>query len=183
MDNALMWVYAAALGIGLVYSLLQLFGHSLDGVFDAFHLDFHVGDHGDFGVSTLAIAWFLASFGAAGLIAQLGGAAGTLVSLLVAAGGGLLFGAVAQFVLVKYLSETTSTNVETSALVGKVAEIFTPIEPEHMGQILLVVQGSRMTFSARAIKRDMTLVRGQRVRIAEMTGSVAYVEPMNGVED
>lgn len=180
MNEALTWIYAAALGIGLFYTVLQLVAQGVDGMMDAFHFDLHIGEHGDVGVSMLALAWFFASFGAAGLIAQLGGDIGGILSLAIAAASGLLFGAVAQMVVVKYFSETTSTHVQTSNLVGKTAEVSTPIEPDRLGQILLIAQGSRMTFSARATKRDITIPRGQLVRITDIMGSVAHVEPVVG---
>ncbi|MCL4875524.1 MAG: hypothetical protein KJ064_02655 [Anaerolineae bacterium] len=180
MSDALIWIYAAALGIGLFYALIQIFAQGLEGAFEIAHLDVSVDGHGDFGVSVLAVAWFLASFGATGLIALLGGGVGALLSLAIAVAGGIIFGAVAQMFFVKVLSETTTAHVSTSSLVGLSAEVTTPIEPDHLGQILLVAQGSRMTFSARATKRDISIPRGQLVRITDIMGSVAHVEPVVG---
>ncbi|MBZ0308155.1 MAG: hypothetical protein K8I82_18970 [Anaerolineae bacterium] len=182
MSDTLILIYAAALGIGLFYALIQIVAQGLEGAFEIAHLDVGAHGDGDFGVSVLAMAWFLASFGAAGLISLLSGGVGALLSLIIAITGGILVGAVAQLFFVKVLSETTSTNVSTSNLVGLSAEVTTPIEPDHLGQILLVAQGSRMTFSARATKRDVTIPRGQVVRITDIMGSVAHVEPLVGGE-
>ena len=183
-DNILNVIYAAALLIGVIYALFLLFFQGIGSALGDLDVDFDVDTDVDFdtdaageaaGVSMLAIASFISAFGAFGLIAvTLLGASG-VASLIAALLGGLVMGLAAQAFFVYILSPTVSSEVHQTRLIGMAAEIITPIPSCGIGQIALVVEGSRMTYSARATTQGEAYARGTPVRIERIVGSVAYV--------
>lgn len=183
-DNILNVIYAAALLIGVIYALFLLFFQGIGSALGDLDVDFDVDTDVDFdtdaageaaGVSMLAIASFISAFGAFGLIAvTLLGASG-VASLIAALLGGLVMGLAAQAFFVYILSPTVSSEVHQTRLIGMAAEIITPIPSGGIGQIALVVEGSRMTYSARATAQGEAYARGTPVRIERIVGSVAYV--------
>lgn len=183
-DNILNVIYAAALLIGVIYALFLLFFQGIGSALGDLDVDFDVDTDVDFdtdaageaaGVSMLAIASFISAFGAFGLIAvTLLGASG-VASLIAALLGGLVMGLAAQAFFVYILSPTVSSEVHQTRLIGMAAEIITPIPSGGIGQIALVVEGSRMTYSARATTQGEAYARGTPVRIERIVGSVAYV--------
>lgn len=191
-DNPIHIVYAAALLIGLVYAIFLLF---FQGIGDALgDLDFAPGvdvDMGDIdlidadgaseatGVSMLAVASFISSFGAFGLISATLFGAGTVISLIVALAGGVLIGIAAQGFFLYILSPTISSEVRQARLIGQVAEITTPIPVNGVGQIAFVAQGSRVTYSARATDEQTAFERGTPVRIERIVGGMAYVSAID----
>lgn len=191
-DNPIHIVYAAALLIGLVYAIFLLF---FQGIGDALgDLDFAPGvdvDMGDIdlidadgaseatGVSMLAVASFISSFGAFGLISATLFGAGTVISLIVALAGGVLIGIAAQGFFLYILSPTISSEVRQARLIGQVAEITTPIPINGVGQIAFVAQGSRVTYSARATDEQSAFERGTPVRIERIVGGMAYVSAID----
>ncbi|MEP0763316.1 MAG: hypothetical protein HRF48_11340 [Chloroflexota bacterium] len=191
-DNPIHIVYAAALLIGLVYAIFLLF---FQGIGDALgDLDFAPGvdvDMGDIdlidadgaseatGVSMLAVASFISSFGAFGLISATLFGAGTVISLIVALAGGVLIGIAAQGFFLYILSPTISSEVRQARLIGQVAEITTPIPVNGVGQIAFVAQGSRVTYSARATDEQSAFERGTPVRIERIVGGMAYVSAID----
>ncbi|MCB9435834.1 MAG: hypothetical protein H6673_02440 [Anaerolineales bacterium] len=200
MDSVTEWfagstincVYGAALALGLAYSLMlvifQGFGDALDGLGDVahvFHIDLNLdadaGGHDGLGVSVLAIAVFIAAFGAFGLASRGIFEAGVGASIIVAAIGGFLFGGVAQAFFIFILSPTTSSLVSQSSLAGQVADVVIPIPAEGQGQIMVVAQGSRLTYSARSYNKQ-PITRGTEVRIEKIVGSVATVIPVDDYE-
>ncbi len=190
--NPIHIVYAAALLIGLVYAIFLLL---FQGIGDALgDLDFSPGvdaDMGDIslidadgaseatGVSMLAVASFISSFGAFGLISATLFDAGTVVSLIFALTGGVLVGIAAQGFFLYILSPTISSEVRQARLVGQVAEITTPIPVNGVGQIAFVAQGSRVTYSARATDEQTAFERGTPVRIERIVGGMAYVSEID----
>jgi membrane-bound ClpP family serine protease len=192
-NSVLNCIYGGALGLGLLYALLLLIIDGLDNLFtdigDIFHLGdlFHggadVGGHhgGDgSGLSMIAIAAFISAFGAFGLGAN-AFETGAGVSLLVAGAGGFVFGGLAQLFFIYILSPTTSSIVSQASLEGKVAEVTTPIPEKGIGQIALVAEGGRVTYSARS-HDGKPLSRGAEVRIEKIIGSVASVAPTEEFE-
>lgn len=190
-ENPLYIVYAAALLIGLIYAVFLLFFHGIgDALGDLdLHADLNTGDleliSADgaaeaTGVSMLAIASFVSSFGAFGLIAATLLGAGTVLSFVLALVGGILIGIAAQVFFLYILSPTISSEVHQTRLIGQVAEITTPIPPHGVGQIAFVAQGSRVTYSARATDETRALERGTPVRIERIVGGMAYVTEIDG---
>jgi hypothetical protein len=188
-NSVLNCIYGGSLAFGLAYALLLLFfqgvsevAGGLGDLFDIFgggaDIDFG-GDH-DFhgdgsGVSLLAVAAFISAFGAFGL-GGMGFGAGAGGSFIVAVLGGFMFGGLGQAFFMYILSPSTSAHVTQSRLVGMVAEITTPIPEDGVGQIALVVAGSRMSYGARTAD-GQPLKRGTEVRIEKIIGSVATVIP------
>ncbi|GIV80684.1 MAG: hypothetical protein KatS3mg051_0038 [Anaerolineae bacterium] len=192
-ENPLYIVYAAALFIGLIYAVFLIFFHGIGDALGDLDLDLHADlDTGDLdlisadgaaeatGVSMLAVASFVSSFGAFGLIAATLLGAGSVISFVVALAGGLLIGIAAQVFFLYILSPTISSEVHQTRLIGQVAEITTPIPPNGVGQIAFVAQGSRITYSARATDETRTLERGTPVRIERIVGGMAYVTELDG---
>lgn len=190
-DNTLNIVYAAALLIGVVYALFLLF---FQGIGEAFgDLDLDVGADIDMdldtdldagsgeatGVSMLAIASFISSFGAFWLISVTLLNAGTVVSLLAAFFGGLVLGVLAQLFFLYILSPTVSSEIRQTRLIGLVGEITTPIPSHGVGQIALVTQGTRVTYSARSTDEQETFTRGTPVRVERIVGGVAFVSRLD----
>lgn len=183
-DNILNVIYAAALFTGVVYALFLLFFQGIGDALGDLDVDFDVDTDFDLdadaageatGVSMLAIASFISAFGAFGLIAVTLLDASGVGSLFAALLGGLVMGLAAQAFFVYILSPTVSSEVHRTRLVGMPAEITTPIPSGGMGQVALVVEGSRMTYSARATEEGDTFTRGTPVRIERIVGGVAYV--------
>lgn len=187
-ESVLNCIYGGALALGLAYAILLLvfqgLGDVADGLGDLVHIfdggaDIDVGGH-DFdgdssGMSMLAIAAFISAFGAFGL-AAVGFNADPLASFVIATLGGIVFGGLGQVFFLVILSPTTSAVVNQSRLTGMIAEVTTPVPENGVGQISLVVQGSRVNYSARAYN-NQPLSRGTEVRIEKIIGSVATVVP------
>lgn len=190
-ENPLYIVYAAALLIGLIYAVFLLFFHGISEALGNLDLqaDLNTGDLDLIsadgaaeatGVSMLAIASFVSSFGAFGLIAATLLGAGAVLSFVLALVGGILIGIAAQVFFLYILSPTISSEVHQTRLIGQVAEITTPIPPHGVGQIAFVAQGSRVTYSARATDETRALERGTPVRIERIVGGMAYVTEIDG---
>ncbi len=186
-DNPLNIVYAAALLIGVIYSGFLLFFQGIGDVlgdldfdldFDGIDADVDSDTVDAVGISMLAIASFITSFGGTGLItAALG--AGAVSSLVAALLGGIIMGIAAQIFFMYILSPTISSEVLQARLIGQVGEITTPIPQNGVGQIALVAQGSRMTYSARTTQEGEAYTRGTPVRIERIVGNVAYVSKLD----
>ncbi|MGQ9849714.1 MAG: NfeD family protein [Aggregatilineaceae bacterium] len=192
-ENPLYIVYAVALLIGLIYAIFLVFFHGIGDALGDLDLDLHADmDTGDIGlldadsaaeatgVSMLAIASFISSFGAFGLIAATLLGTGAVLSFVLALAGGILIGMAAQVFFLYILSPTISSEVRQTRLIGQVAEITTPIPPNGVGQIAFVAQGSRVTYSARATDETRALERGTPVRIERIVGGMAYVSEIDG---
>ena len=183
-DSILNVIYAAALFIGVIYALFLLFFQGIGDALGDLDVDFDIDTDLDLdadsageaaGVSMLAIASFISAFGAFGLIAVTLLNAGAVASLIAALIGGVVMGLAAQAFFVYILSPTVSSEVHQTRLIGMAAEITTPIPPGGIGQVALVVEGSRMTYSARATIEGEMYGRGMPVRIERIVGGVAYV--------
>jgi len=183
-DSFLNVIYAAALLIGVIYALFLTFFHGIGDAFGDLDMDVDVDTDFDLdadaageaaGVSMLAIASFISAFGAFGLIAVTLLDAGPIASLLAALFGGVVMGLAAQAFFVYILSPTVSSEVHQTRLIGMAAEIITPVPPDGVGQVALVVEGSRMTYSARATTAGESFPRGTPVRVERIVGGVVYV--------
>jgi membrane protein implicated in regulation of membrane protease activity len=191
-ESPLNVVFAASLFIGVVYAAFVLFFHGIGDVLGDFHFDIDAhgalgglhlidphGAHEATGVSTLAIASFVSSFGAFGLIAVTLFGAGAIASLFTALFGGVIIGIAGQVFFLYILSPTISSEVRQTKLIGMVAEITTPIPANGVGQIAFVAEGSRVTYSARATSESLAVERGTPVRIERIVGGMAYVAPIH----
>ncbi len=187
-DSVLNIVYALALLIGTIYAIFLVFFQGIGDVLGDLDIDLSADVDVDLdadaageatGVSVLAIASFISSFGAFGLIAVTLFDAGTVTSLIVALVGGILIGIAAQLFFLYILSPTISSEIQQTKLIGMVAEITTPIPANGVGQIAFVAKGSRVTYSARATEADLSMSRGTAVRIERIVGGMAYVSEIS----
>jgi membrane protein implicated in regulation of membrane protease activity len=191
-DSTLNLIYAVALCIGVVYAIFLLFFHGIGDALGDLGLDLHLdllgghdidlhadGAHEAAGVSTLAIASFVSSFGGFGLISVTLFGAGTISSLFAALFGGIVVGIAAQLFFLYILSPTVSSEVRQASLIGQVAEITTPIPANGVGQIAFVAQGSRVTYTARATDIAEAVARGTPVRIERIVGGMVYVSKLD----
>jgi membrane protein implicated in regulation of membrane protease activity len=187
-DSILNLIYAGALLLGAVYALFLLFFSDLAEGW--LHIDIDLSGDLDGGIdhdaggdasaiSMLAIAGFVSAFGASGLISVTLFDAGSITSIIVALAGGLVVGILAQLFFMYILSPTVSSEVRQANLIGVTAEITTPVPANGIGQIAFIAEGSRVTYSARALEPDLTLRRGTPVRVERIVGGVAYVSPID----
>lgn len=189
-------LYLVLLGLGVVYALFLLFSGQLAG--DG-HMDFGSGDagvdldggvehglaadgdsqHGISPISPLTVSTFITAFGAVGLISRHLFNVSDRFSLVWASLGGLIF-SILIYVGFTYLfiKPQGSSEVRLAEQSGKIAEVITPIPKDGIGEIAFIAQGGRVTYSARS--RDETEIRrGQAVRIVQIVGGVATVEPVD----
>lgn len=175
-------VYLTLLVIGFLYALLSLLGQGLGEL----HIDLGLDagdvpsfDHGEVGltsISSMSIASFVTGFGAAGIVSSQMFQASTGGSLLYAIGGGLSVGLIAQLLFIYIFSPQTSSLRTQEELMQSIAEVITPITAGGVGQIALVVRGTRVTYSARSTS-DVAFKQGDIVRVVEVVGNIAFVEP------
>lgn len=185
--SSLQCVYFALLGIGVVYAIFILVSGGADADVDVAggEVDFDAGgdlsfDHGEVGINPLSpitIASFVTAFGACGIVAidllKLSGQ----WSLLVALGGALVIAALASLAYSYFLiAPQGSSEVRTRDVIGAKGEVITPIPAGKIGEIAFVARGTRVTSAARSVDGE-AIPRGTIVRVAEIIGSVALVEP------
>jgi membrane protein implicated in regulation of membrane protease activity len=127
-------------------------------------------------VSGTTIATFITGFGAGGTLAhylfhwQTGG------SLAFATGSGLALAGAAYLVLDLIFSQTQAgSEFGSDALIGRNAEVTTPIPENGAGEIAYDVKGQRETAAARTVD-GAPLGRGKQVVIDHVTGSTLYVK-------
>ncbi|HNT24849.1 MAG TPA: NfeD family protein [Anaerolineales bacterium] len=197
-------LYLVLLILGLIYALFLLFsGQFGGGDADLGHGDLDLGhggmDHGDLHVpggdhaaggedrtglspiSPFTIAIFVTAFGATGLVARGLFQASERPSLIWATLGGLIVSTLAYIGFTYlFIKPQGSSEVRVADLVGIEAEVITPIPAGGLGEIALVAQGGRVTYSART-KDGAGLPAGQVVRILRILGGVAYVESIKEI--
>ena len=195
-------LFSTFLGIGIIYALLILVGAGLHDIhLPGFHipgLDMHVDGH-DFGVghgvnvghvdtgtgvdgssvkvpslSPITVASFVTAFGAFGLIALGLFDSTTRGSLVWAAAGGFVVAIIAHFAFGYFLiAPQGSSGVMLNNFPGMLAEVITPIP---VGEIALVSQGGRVTYTAQSSSGE-AIPRGATVMIEKVIGGVAMVHP------
>jgi len=126
--------------------------------------------------SPISMATFITSFGGIGIIGLHAMQIGPVPSALVAVVGALLLsvGAYTLFYRFFILSQGSSV-VSTSSLIGRGAEIITPIGPDVPGEIAYVAKGARQTSTARSLDNS-PISKGVPVIIRKISGHVMYVE-------
>jgi len=197
--NGLNCLYFALLLVGGLYATIILFTGALHDINlphvgldlgGPAHVDIGGGDVGpaveigDTGtvhvpsLSPITVASFVTAFGAFGIIAtQLLGTSAAL-SLLWAAGGGLIVAILAHFAFGYFLiAPQGSSEVRQSDVIGATAEVITPIPAGHVGEIALIAQGGRVTYSARSVTGE-EIPRGQAVVVENLLSNVALVRPV-----
>jgi hypothetical protein len=196
-------VYFALVAVGFMYALIILISGGLHSV-DLGHLDFDVGgdigdihvpdmhvdlDHsfglGDFdhgavhvpSLSPITIASFVTAFGAFGILSTLLFDAPGNWSLLWAALGGLVIGAITHFAYFYLLIKPQgSSEVTTKDIIGATAEVITPIPEGKVGEVAFVAQRGRVAYTAQSVG-GQPISKGTIVTIKDMVGSVVRVAP------
>lgn len=180
-------LYLVLLILGLIYAIFLLVTGQIGGDMDLdtdVDIDFDVdggadigdGHHGISPISPLTIATFISAFGASGLVATGLFSTSERGSIIWATLGGVIVSALV-YVGFTYLfiKPQGSSEVKVAELRGVIAEVITPIPIDGMGEIALVAQGGRVTYSARS-KDNAAIARGTPVRITRIVGGIAYVE-------
>lgn len=192
------WAYLACLLLGLFYGLFAglfsliggHFGGEVAGGDAPGHTGPEISDMGhepgtvDTGThmtpfNPVVISIFLVSFGGTGLAAmQLLG--WHLASLCVAAPSGLVMGAVTFAFFEKIFNITQgSSSPSTAELIGKDAEVITPIPLDGLGEIAYNRRGSRFTAAARC-ESGAAAPKQAVVTIVRIVGHTHYVKPAGG---
>lgn len=187
-------IYLVLLILGLIYAVFLLvsgqigggesgvdLGHAphfgMDGGHDI-HVDGGATEHGISPISPLTIATFITAFGAIGLVSTNLFSASDRVSVIWASLGGLVFSFLVYIGFTYlFIKPQGSSEVRVSELTGHTAEVITPIPENGLGEVALIAQGGRVTFSARS-SNGSKVDRGMPVKVTRITGGVVYVEPI-----
>lgn len=168
-------IYTGLLIVGVVYALLT----TVFGWFADHDLGFHTDGVGDAGqphpVSGTVVATFITGFGGGGSVAHYLLKWSLLPGLLAATVAGLVL-AGAAFAILDFLFSRTQAGSEfaTIDVVGRVAEVITPIPAEGTGEIAYQVKGQREILAARALS-GAAIAKGRLVEIENVVGATAFV--------
>ena len=165
----LTYIALAVAGCGFVLVALAL-GQMFDGDAGA-DAGFHFPLLSPSGLATLCGA-----IGAFGLIATFGFGLSDWASVLMAVPLGLVFSYAATYAAWKVLvgSSTTST-IAAADLVGREAEVITPIPAGGVGEAAALVNGQRFASPAREVD-GIEVPRGAVVSVVRMAGATLYVK-------
>ncbi|MBN1665124.1 MAG: NfeD family protein [Deltaproteobacteria bacterium] len=166
--TALEIVYIICFVFGLAYAVISTVfgGIHADGGFDA-PGDASGSMHADIGhdsgtmhfspLSPVVIAMFLTAFGAAGMICLKAFKLPIYYGLTIAVLVGLAVAAVTFFIFVTLFSKTQgSSESNVASIIGKEAEVITPIPADGVGEIAYISKGARYTAPARsALQTDI----------------------------
>lgn len=177
-NDPLSAIYSALLGISLLFVVLSLLGADAT---DALDLDLDVDLDSDGldlpSVSGFALAVFLASFGAIGLI-TLGVGMGAIGSVMSAFFAGLVLGTAAQALFIYVLSPTKSSHFSLSDdAVGRRADVIISIPDGGQGKIAFDNPSGRVTLGARSTSGE-PIPSGEAVIVEKVVGRVAHVHPL-----
>lgn len=175
-------LYIALLVVGLAYAVFSV---SAGFFSDLFAGDVEVGSDGglDGGhlhpVSGTTIATFVTGFGAGGVVAIYYLQWSLLRSLGTAVGGGLVLAALAYLVLELIFRQTQAgSEFAMQDVVGREAEVITPIPEGGLGEVAYVVRGQREQGAARTVD-GRPAAKGSVVVVDKVMGSTLYVHTRN----
>jgi membrane protein implicated in regulation of membrane protease activity len=132
--------------IGLLIVVLSLaLDDLLEGVFEALSIDTGSGLF-----SAPVIGAFLAALGFGGALLMSAGDAGAPLAALGGLGAGVVMGGAAWWITRALMRMPTDEPVRTSDLVGKRAEVVTPIPSGGYGEVYVHHAGQRLKLHARA---------------------------------
>ena len=165
-----MLIFLALAVVGLLLLLVSAFGgHDTE-----FHADI---DHAGFGfLSVRAFAVFFLAFGVVGAIGRYYGR-GALVSSLL----GILAGAAMMAVYLGAMnvvkSQQASSLIADADLVGHAARVIVAIPADGFGEVQCTAKAQTTRRMARS-KTHTAIAENEVVRIQQMQGDVAIVEPL-----
>jgi len=192
------WGYLICLLLGLIYGVFAglfaiLGGHSGEhqGMESLGHTGAEVSQMGhepgrvDSGLhltplNPVVISIFLVAFGGTGL-ATMELLHWNLASLAVAAPSGFVLAAITFAIFDKLFSVTQgSSEPAAGEIVGKEAEVITPIPPNGLGEIAYTRRGSRFTGAARS-ESGVAVAKNVTVIVTRIVGHTHYVRSSGGV--
>lgn len=135
-------------------------------------------------LSVRSLVYFLAGFGATGVLLDFFTSASSLAALLWAALIGLV-GAAAASAVYRHLrgSESGAVSRDNDYLVGLPAEVVLPVVPGRRGKVRLLAAGREVQLLARLHGRDdPACERGATVVIVDIEGDTALVVPAPSLE-
>lgn len=128
-------------------------------------------------LSPITVATFVTTFGGVGLIVNNVTSLPTVAGLAIAAVSGLAVSTVVFLAYARVLGALqSSSEVRSGEIVGKSAEVITPISEGRLGEITFVARGARVHGPARS-EDGSPIARGTRVEITDESGNVAVVRP------
>ncbi len=140
----------------------------------------HDVDHPDVGLSPLSpitIATFITTFGGVGLIVNNLTAFSPVLGLFLSAVSGLVIAGAMFLIYSRVMTEVqSSSEVQIGELVGLPGEIIAPIPAGKVGEVALIVRGTRARSAARSAD-GKAIPRGTLVEIVEEIGNVVIVQP------
>ena len=127
--------------------------------------------------SPTVICSFLTSFGGVGYLMLTSGKGGVPLSLLAGSVVGLALAAMVFYGLNKlFRAVQSSSEVRVANLIGRKAELITPIPEGGMGEISYEIRGTRMNAPARSVD-GKEVSRAALVKIKRIAGTTYYVKP------
>lgn len=158
-----------AVGLAIVVFSLLL-GDVLDGIFDAFDLDFGGGI-----LSAPVLGSFLASFGFGASLIMFSTGAGATVGALGGLGSGLVVGGIALLMMRTLVDMPTDPSMDSADLVGATAVVVTRIPEGGFGEVTVRHAGQLHKLNARSAA---PLPAGATVEIsAVLSSSAVMVRP------
>ena len=178
-NDPLSAVYAALLAVSLLFVVLSLLGADAT---DALDLDVDLDIDSDGldvpSVSGFAIASFLASFGAIGLVTKVGMGRAAVPSALSALIAGVVLGVGAQALFIYVLSPTKSSHFSLADdAIGRRADVIVSIPEGGVGKIAFDNPSGRVTLGARSTSKE-PIRSGQAVIVEKVVGRVAHFHPL-----
>ena len=171
-------IYVGLLLVGVIYAFVS---GGLGWLSDLGHGDVSLdaSGHLDAGhahpISGTTLATFVTGFGAGGIVAHYVVKLGLLGGLLVAAASGVVLAAAADGVLELIFKHTQAgSEFVLESLVGREAEVITPIPEDGTGQVAYLVKGQRERSAARSVE-GKTVAKGRVVVIERVMGATVYV--------
>ena len=172
------YIYIGLLALGVVYALLA---GALGWLSDAFGGDIHVdaSGHLDAGhvhpISGTIVATFITGFGGGGVVGHYLLEWRLLPGLGLATASGLVLAGAAFLVLDLIFKQTQAgAEFEPSEVVGREAEVITPIPENGTGEVTYLVRGQREQSAARSCDGS-AIPRGRLVVIEKVLGSTVHV--------
>ncbi len=171
-------IYTGLLALGIVYALFAtIFSWFADHDFGGGHTDVpgHVDGGQPHAISGTVVATFITGFGGGGTLAHYQLQWSLLPGLAVAILSGAILAASAFGILEMLFARTQAgSEFELSDMVGRTAEVITPIAVDGTGQIAYMVKGQRERSAARSAD-GTAIARGDSVVIERIVGATAHV--------
>ena len=108
----------------------------------------------------------------------------SIVSFLISGSLAVILSSYFSYFLVKLFVKTeTSSNISSSKLIGREAEVLLELEPGKLGEVAYFHGGSRQTNMARLIDGAPPVKRGKMVEIISMSENVMWVKPVEEIKE